>query len=68
MRPFSTCTKHQASESAFALPRFWRTQFSDLVKRYGEQEARQILKTMERAYTPPSGEPRWEEFASARRR
>ncbi len=60
MQPQSTCTKHQASESPFALPRFWRTQFSYLINRYGEQETRRILETMQRAYTPPSAEPRWE--------
>ncbi len=52
MQPYSTCTKHQASESSFAVPRFWRTQFSDLVRRYGERETRRILETMERAYAP----------------
>ncbi len=68
MQPYSTCTKHQASEPTFAAPRFWRTQFSDLVRRYGERETRRILETMERAYAPPSSGTRWEDVAIARRR
>ncbi len=68
MQPFSTCTKHQASESHFAVPRFWRTQFSDLVRRFGEQETRRMMETMERAYTRPSSEPRWDELVATRRR
>lgn len=67
MRATPICAGELQNQDPSQFPRFWRTKYADLIKLWGEDGARQMLRAMERAYQqePPELIPRKRDFERA---